>query len=339
MMWGPGVLHLSGGLGSQQVWALNSATDEACWIFRCDRDGVIDNLSFWVTAKAGAARTWDVSIEGINATGYPDSADYGGSSPGTLDSSLAAAGSGIQVAMGTGATVSQGDQIAVRLVPTGTAPDASNNITLRVGSPNYSGNATAPYPLTGTSINNGTSWTFNDDHPCVGIQYSDGSWVFADYDIPGSLSSVTQFDSADSPNEYGACFTLPYAMEVFGVRLAHRGGTLIHPTITLYDSDGSTPLGSAQTWHRTAQNRTTDALWVPVDLNASTTYYIGVTNPSAVTTIGEPWYAILDDATKRAGYPFADGERWSHATRTGAGAWTTMNLHLPMMALYVSGVG
>jgi hypothetical protein len=117
-----------------------------------------------------------------------------------------------------------------------------------------------------------------------------------------------------------------------------RNAALIHPIVTLYDA-ASTQLRQTTVYSPAIADKQMYAGWEPIDLSALTNYFIGVTNPSAVTPFKDPYYFIFQEAAARSAYPLGDGLRWARAHRTGAGAWTVIEEEVPMMALLIDGVG
>lgn len=339
-LWGPGALYSDGSVGPRSTQLFNTANIGVAVRFTVPRAGTIVSVAFNVTAKSGADRTIQARVVGLT-TGVPNTSLHGGSAAGTLSIT----GTGHKtVTLATPATVAVGQQIAVRLDPSGTAPDGANNFTVQLNISGISGDDHLGWPNTCTTADAGVTWALSLGIPVLALLMGDGTYIFADLgDSPqNATTALTSYTSADTPNEYGARFQVPYAMSCVGIRMVHRAaGAALNSTARLYDSDGSTVLGTGV--HYSISGAVSPNVgywhWPAVALSANHNYFIGLTNGSAVTAQKEPYYLTVQAVAEKPAWPMMDGSRWSHATRTGAGAWTVTATRVPLMAVVCDGVG
>jgi hypothetical protein len=337
-LWGPGALGMSGQMGPRATRLFNTANIVAGILFSAPASGVIDSIQFNVSAKTGANRDLQARFVTVDVNGMPTTTQYGGSSAETLTIT----GTGHKtITFATGATVTRGDRLALRLDPTGTAPDGSNNFTVETMRDVYSAVNFQAYPAWVRATDGGTSWTSDGGLVSIGVRYaSGGDWIFADLgDSPTSITTGTAaILSGGSPNEYGAKFTVPYALDVVGVRFANRMNVNTPIEIKLYDS-GSTLLRTERVYPLAGTvNRVALAIWGSAyTLAANTVYRVAMTNLSAVDTVREPYYVTVQSAAQKDAWPFCDGQAWQRTHRTGAGAWTDVATDLPMWALICRG--
>ncbi len=346
LWWGPGAHYGAGNMGVRDTFLCNGSNDWTGIVMMCDRSGDIDQAEFYWTAVLdfGTAVTWNVRIEGVDANGDPDGAAKGGCSTEvlTLGVDILASNTSSAVTFSTPATVSQGDLIALVIWPTGApAPNVINNFTVEQGRELYGGFETFAFPYTVQSTDTGVTWAHGSMAVTMGIRYDDGSWLTPVIgDTPTLITSQVAFNSGDAPNEYGGRFQVPYAMTVVGVRFPMRFYGTIHPTVKLYDA-ASLELASVDIYNTPtgATNRMCYAMFGEVDLSADVNYFIGLFNNDGVTDISEAWKWTFQQDNQRGGWPFMDGLRWAHVSRTGAGAWSVDTGALPAMALCVQAMG
>lgn len=329
IIWGP-----ASGIpvpGTNTVATLNDADNAVAWIFPAPKTGNIDTLSFALSAETGTSPAYNVGLVTVDASGNPTTTAYGGSSAETQ--TFTSTGYKTQT-FGTPAAVTAGDVLAGHIWPTGSAPDGSNSIAV-IGGFNHAGaDFDASLPTTKRFT---TSWaTLGVDIPNFGIKYDDGTWYWGT--ITDS-TNATAFDSADTPDEYGAKFTVPIAMTIAGVRLFEidapaTGDSFV---VKLYDSGGSTlKTGTIDADIDLTSGGLFDVYFTGTEtLAASSTYRIGVTNSSATNTMTVNMLQFGANS-QRAALP--EGASWSKTTRVDAGAWTDDDTMVPQFGLIVTDI-
>lgn len=324
-LWGPitGITQLS--ISMTLTQQLNDADNSAALICQVEKDGTIDHVGVYITALVGNPSAYNVGLVTVDASGLPTTSAYGSSA---IESYDFTATGWHDVTLATPATASAGDVFAIRVWPTGSAPDGSNNVTVRIceGSSSLSG-LRLPQGARYT-----TSWAkLPVAVPSMSYRYSDEAWALT---VASDILAGTPFDSADSPDEYGATFTVPFACTCFGLRVCvtppSAGNTW---TATLYDGDGS-PAATVDSDLDT-NSSFFDVFFDGVSLTADTTYRIGITNSSASATMRVNRISVAAAAT-RAGW--IEGADWQGADRADAGAWTDRDTIIPIMGLWLSDI-
>lgn len=329
LLWGPpGIpIYLPTG-NAPTAAALNDADNSIAMIFVVPKTGTINKICFNVSAFNGTPPAYNVGLVTVDASGNPTTTAYGSSGI----YSWTPGGTGMAwITLSTPATgATAGDVCAVRIYPGASAPDAGNNISVTyVGaSPSH----TYPHIRTFTTVWSAASvGGFG-----IGVQYSDGSVVFAP--VSSTISENIQSDT--TPDELGCLFQVPIKMTCIGsmVGLAAASGGADF-TVKLYDSDGSTLLGS----QAIDTSQMTGAAvkvwphfhWAGAILLPNTDYRLTVLPGEAIFGLSVLQMTVDAAASLAA---FAEGSRWQRTERTDAGAWSQTATKLPMMGLLIADI-
>jgi hypothetical protein len=326
ILWGPaaigGVTTTTTAFGGQ---ALNDADNSAGWAFSLPKDGTVTDVGFFVTAENGTSPAYNCGIVALDSSGNPTTTPYGGSAITTHT----ATGTGWRwVTLSTGATANAGDIAAVRVYPTGTAPDGSNNISV---------SRTSITDDVGTNYAYTAGWINAAGTPPMAIKYSGG-------EIYGmALASAThhvQIRSNTTPDEVGCLFQVPAAMTCTGARFwAHDAGWGASATvdITLYSAADSV-LATATVSDKdfVGNNNAVNVFWDAVNLSAATNYRL-IIKPTVAAggDIYTPKWTFESTAARSA---VPEGARWQYTSRADAGAWTDDNVSVCPMGLWVSDI-
>jgi len=311
---------------------LDAAGEQWAYLFRAPKSGNISTIGFRTgTVTTGAAV--DVRLETVDpATGDPT---------GTLKAANANATQTIldgddntwfDTALTAAAAVSAGDWLAAVI----TAPGG------------FAGTLNLAYGNVYGLINQITQRQYYLDHyvasawtkrlyaPIGRIGYDDATFPF----IPGlcganSLSSYV-YDSADTPDEYGIYFQLPFSARATGwwasVRL--QGDAIAN----LYDSDGSTVLASTILDFDivSSTNMPNGALFAnPQTLAKDTFYRLTLLGNHASNVLRLAYAGVSSTAHWEQMGLSTDVQQTS---RVDGGAWTQDNTAYPMMGLILDQV-
>jgi len=336
MLWGPAAGHAFGPKwnGDISQFSLASASHKVAIIFASPKTGNIDRIAFRIRAFSGVSvgRVSIVSIDGT--TGDPTVTNYGGSSPGSF---TPVANTNFSVALGTIATVTRGDILAVVI---DLSSFTSGAVTIVSGAQAYTIGAdcdSLPY-ITSTT---GGVWTRDENMPAIGIHFDDDDWISAnlgDYDA----IAVTYASGV----EVGFKFQIPFPTSVTGAQFILKSGIGSYTiTVKLYDAaDNVLESVSIDSDTLASLFGILDvdqllAIWFTnsIAIIADTNYRITIQHNGA-SPINMLRHSNLPDANMRAGYPWSDGSRWSWTTRNG-GAWTDDTLKMSMCGLFLDGIG
>ena len=221
------------------------------------------------------------------------------------------------------ATANASDFCAARVWPTGTAPDASNNVSINrdlvMGSVSA---GTAEFP---TSLRYVTSWSLESGPTPFAVQYST-DFIFGNSVEDRVLDDTWQ---NSTPDEIGNLFTLPFTAICRGVRLA-TWGTGGSTVIKLYDSSDNllTSVPSFDADYLDSAELIV-VYWDEITLIEGAQYRItvaGTTDNSGLGTVS--W--IFDTAADRACLP--DGLIFQRTERTNGGAWTNTDTKIALIS-------
>lgn len=309
--------------------ALNAAAAKMASQFSVAKAGTINKAYIFVSSVTGSPPDYVATI--VTVSQGPTTTPYGGSAAQTFTPVLG----WNEITFATPATAVRGDLIALAITTGGTAPDASNYITVSYGS-------CSAFPVLGTPSGykySVTSYYKQSEYSAfvAGLRYSDGSPV-------APLSTVTgdaEVESDTTPDEVGAKFSVPFACKLAGFRVLiyYDHPTLTSCKVTLYDAsdnilaertyteDGN-PLGSRQYiqyW-----------LDAPISLAANTSYRLTIT-----ATRTDYGFYPQEFVPLSATYDLpavAEYSRWQRTERTDGGAWTDTAGRLPLFTLWLSEV-
>lgn len=307
-------------LGSTN-FLIDAAGEKVAGVFQIPKSGTITHLGFSV-GTVTTAETLKVGLETVNASGDPTGTQYGGSAVGTQASP--ASDWFYEVALGTPATATVGDTVAIVVQFNSTIGNLNilgiQSPSTRVGYP-YIDHYTA-------------SWAKNSaTQPTFSVKYNDGTYEYCGL-LPIVLTSTT-YNNGSTPDERALYFSLPFPSAAIGawVHLDLDGAV----DIVLYDSDGSTTIGSfsmvvaerAGTSRRWHYGRFTQG---SVSLSANTAYRLSV-KPTSVTSIILNEFTVLSNAMFDM---LSLGSNGYLSTRTDAGAWTETNTQRPFVGLILN---
>lgn len=336
-LWGPaayGHAYTTVVFGNLTTYALDDADDSVALVFSAPYSGSITDVGIQVTAVVGTPPQYNVGVVTVsNADGYPTANPYGGSAV-TL-ANLTPAGHH-WVTLTTPATTAAGDIIAARVWPNpvGEPPSGAANVSTIIEQCLHN-----PYHM----LPRGHYYTFfwNDAEGLLGnmaVRYSDGT-IFG---LPMTGFNPDFYDSADTPDEVGCVFTLPFGATCYGCRFALSGydGPDNSAIVKLYDSaDGLkasctlTDLDQLGGYSPTYPGEY-EVYWAPVFLSAGT-YRLTVLATNGDLRI-RPYGFTFDSAADRACLPAYDA--WQKTSRTDAGAWTDEDDVQMHMAVWLSAV-
>lgn len=335
--WGPGAGLIARGAGSLSDVVFNDADNAAACIFVAPKDGTIDRILVPVSGKTGTSTTVKINcaVVTVDSSGNPTTTPAGGSA--IVAQTINAFTNSVlnTITLATPATVSAGDLLAAAMWPEGVvAPDASNNITVRVNAALHLAQLPAPADFA-------TAWTRRNATPLLVPRYSDGSYarLFPLNAVAAPVSSA--FNSTSTPDEYGAKFTLPFGCSCDGARVYIRPSAIgVTGVVRLLDSL-DTLLASctiaAGSLGTTGTIDATDVFWDAVALTAGATYRLTLAATHATATLIVPWWPVPDTNAKAA---CPEGANWGATTRVdGAGSWTDTALTLPLgFAIHMSDI-
>ena len=327
-LWGPGAsAQLGATSASVTTLALNDADNSAASIFVAPKDGTTDRIGINVSAIGGTPPAYNLGLVTLDASGNPTTTAYGGSAA----QSVSSFSTGWQwITLTTPATAAAGDRIAARIWPGGTAPDATNNITLR-SRYGLHGNASLPH-----AQEFATAWTKTVSSPMIAVRYSDGT-VAPIWAISASAILTSNFSSSASPDEQGALLTLPFSARCVGARLwLDPNSASCTGTAKLYDVSDTLLASAAFTAAEFQSNSLgfIDVHWDAVSLTKDASYRLThlatSTDTRQVPNLGTP------DTDSKNGVP--EGSRWQQTTRNAGGAWTNTANTVPILALWLDQV-
>jgi hypothetical protein len=324
--------------GSSSI--LDAAGKKAAWIFYPPKTGNIDAIR-WYLYQTTTNGSLDARLETVDpATGFPT---------GTL--------------WGTNTNISRtipsfdfGDKTDVF---TAAAAITDLNIPIAAVLNNVSGNYQMIQALRGSSDDswhigsaylanyNNVAWALGAsvgnqpaNYPCLGVRYSDGSY----YKVPGVLyctPSAVSLNSAPT-TLVGTRLRMPVPVRTWGGYFQATANIGVDWTMRLYDSDGSTVIGSCTgdkdiDWGNIGQMI---RAWSqgPISLLANTYYRMSLHTGSgniAIYTVDFPAAATMDC--------FEGGQDWhktvaASLTPANDAAWTQTLTTKLMMGLVIDGL-
>lgn len=198
-----GMPHLISGAAFFDSILIDAAGEKAAHVFEVPKSGTVSTVRVRVNA-ASDPQTLRVGLYTVDTDGLPTTTAYGGSVYGTATPT---ANSELAVTLGTAATMTRGDRVAVVV-----------EFDSTVGSVNIgrNGNITTLFPY--TALYTG-SWAKNAGGPIVTLGYSDGSYppIFGVLPSLSNYSSQTFNVDTSGFDEYGFVWTAPFAGRLRGV--------------------------------------------------------------------------------------------------------------------------
>jgi hypothetical protein len=320
-LYGPAPYWLGTGASTAHTFPINGAGDEAYTTFVALQSDTVTDYDFAVTSNIGSTDV-DVMISEIDANGRPTGVPAGGGAAESLTISSNGRKTG---AFATPSTLVAGTQYAFLVQWTGN----TGSFAIRTGDGITSGDANRWGDFVGTN-NAGSYGESLSSTIRMGAYYSDGRAVLALTQTFGLAS----FRDSDSPDEYAVKFTVPVSMTINGI-FAAVGGLSASATwdIVLYDTDGTTELGSGSFTQQQVGGRDWSIVMLSSDvtLTPGGSYRVSV-RPSASLFV-TIWRVSYDDLAQRSGWLNVAAEDFEGSTRTNLGAWTDS-----LTAMVVAGV-
>lgn len=326
----------------QTLMTFDGSADRLALITTVPKGGTLTGVEFRTGLVSTAGATFQIQIEGVDASGNPDGTAYQTNANGTVvvatsDDNVWKA---VSINSGTGVTMTKGDPIAVVLTVSSGTPNtviiagAVNGMAFTYG--------TFPYLVQDTG---GGSW--------ARIAAGTNTWCLV-FNYGGTYetllgSTVVHSESAAAIGngaERGLRFQVPWKMRVCGARIRLQNiAAGADFRVRLYDSDGTTILASARSssvdWDgdwtvgTTADNYLDFVFPETPTLSAATTYYVGVHQTTAnAVAISE---ATVSAAGHMNAFPCGSGFYGVNRATGTSGAWTEAQTTRPMVHLWVDG--
>jgi hypothetical protein len=310
------------------VGILDASGEKIAYIFRCPRDGTLDSFEFCLGA-ASNPQDLKVSFQDMDAaTGDADgTADQFRVVPSGSVTANSWIAPGLITSDGTDSgskrTVAAGDMLTCVVEFNSTV----GNVQVRVGRGHHSNHRIAIVRhFTG-------SWALLVTHATMALKYAtDGYVPIGPVDIiPAAARTGLSFNSGSTTNERGLIFQLPMSVGVIGLWASAGpqadGGDY---NLTLYDTDGSTVLGSSLIDGNRRYGGVNvycfTAAFDRVTLAANTTYRMTI-KPSSASNVAVNEVDVTSTALMAA---MPMGANWYRSVKT-SGSWVeTTTSWLPM---------
>jgi len=304
---------------------INAGDRALAWCFNAPKGGVINAVGIYIDAITGNPPAYDVGVYDQAAGGEPDTASpAGGSATQSYDFTVTG---WHWITLGTPATVNVGDWLAAAVKGNvGTPPDGGNFVKVRKRG---FGNVTSPrlmYQQSGY-------WYKERSYGNIAVRYNDGQV----HGVACVNLFATAFDQADTPDELGCKFTLPFDCKCFGASVGFHYEYDGSFEVRLYDAADNVLATTVVSDPDYVRGPGSDGFhgqffFDSVDLTAGLTYRLTVRSTHATGTIGIA--EITFDAEASRDF-MPEGARWEHTDRTDLGAWTDDHDKLPYMALWL----
>lgn len=298
-------------------YILNASGEKLGGIFHVPKTGTINKVGFRTGAVTNA-ETLRVSIQTV-VSGAPSGTLYGGSAAGTQ--SNPAANTFYEVTLGTGATATEGDTIAV------VVEFDSDFGDLEIVAVNVIGNQAFPFVDHYTS-----SWSPAGRIPCMSLGYNDGSYESCDT-IPASSITAINFDSDSTPDEYAMKFNFPFKCRATGMWIL--GDFDYNTDVVLYDTDGTTVIDTV-TIQQSERGVTVPAYTIkrftPRVLNAGATYRLSI-KPATSGASDVTIYKLTMLTSAMMGC-LPGGTNITMSSRTESGTWQEDSTSRIVMGIY-----
>jgi len=288
---------------------IDASGEKAGFVFAVPKTGTIDRVGF-TTRAVTTAQTLRAGLETTDTTNYlPTGTQYGGSAVGTQASP--AANTFYEVTLGTGASATKGDIIAIVVQFDATVGN------LVIGSiDNESGGANTSFPYVAAYT---TSWAkVNTAVGMHSVRYSDGTYEHVGQCVPTSPRDDTFFNNGSAADEIGNRFTLAAPCRVAGI---FSGVNHISAAVDYVLYEGTTALGtiSVPAGLQAASTGYEHFYFSsPLTLSAGTVYRL-VVKPTT-TSNANVREAIMLNAAMLDMLP--GGSDWYKTSRADAGSWT-----------------
>lgn len=316
---------ISGGApGFGNIATLDASGEYAAFVFVAREAMVISHVSFRVGTPAVGSPTATVTIEDLDASGFPSGTPAFGSSSGT--SATISANTNVLVALGASATIAKGTFFCVKITyASGTSfiPAEISN----TGTPFLTNN---PYRV----VNTGAPTKGVLNGAVLGL----GSSSTTFYQLPGTipLSAITNgsFNNTNSAKR-GLRFTLPFNCRIIGIRWYNSNNTGDYNAV-LYNDAGTELSSSSTAFDGDAGSASANAACQiyfdnAVSGSAGTTYRAAI-EPSSATNVNVTTMTLVSSSYRGA----SPAGTTAHYTTFASGSWTdTATDQLPIMDIII----
>lgn len=313
----PPMLGLAGGLMFGDL-ILDAAGEKAAAIVQVPKTGSIAEIGFRVGAVTTSADL-KVGLYTVDASGNPTTTAYGGMVAGVQATPTAS--TAYTVALGTAATATAGDIVAVVIE----FNSAAGNLRINDFRGTSSNSQQFPYTALFT-----TSWSKSTATPITWLKYSDGSYSFMPGVLPAATSAELSFASNNATqDEVALRFRLPVPSRLAGfggviAQLANFDAVLYEDTTALLTySLAASQVASSLRYPRVHKFPT------PYVLAANTTYRLAL-KPTTTTNITVAHYDVAAAAVFNQ---VEGGPDFHWSQRVDAGAWTDTVTRRPFIWL------
>lgn len=309
---------------SNSVGLIDAAGEKVAVIFQVPKTGTIDRLLFR-TAGVTTSQSIDVALQGVSAAdGFPDGANFGGSTPGAQ--ATLAANTMYEVTLGTSATVTLGNIVSMVLSWTSTV--GSMNMAAANGTRDT--NVGLPYVALFTA-----AWAKQADAnltSIVGVRYSDGTYAWVGGVLGGTVNT-NAFNTGSIPDEIGMKYVLTAPMRCGGFWAITNPAAAATFDAILYNSSdvvqASVSVDPDQL-HGTGAPKLINMRWAPVSLAIGS--YRFVLKPTSANNITVAEWVVALNAQLNCN---PGGANCYKTSRTDAGAWTDSDVtQSPSMGLW-----
>ena len=312
-------------IGSLGGYALDDSNDAESLLLIIPKDGTISEIGLLVTEVVGSPPDYNFALTTVDSSENPTQTAYGGSSIEVFNP--VSTGWKWQ-ALGTDATASEGDLVAIHIWPGATPPTTSNCIDVSNDVLDY-------FPLFPQGKQFATSWSNRGGPISMAVKYNDGS-IYG-YPIDEGIQNI--FDSLDSPDEVGCKFIFPFDAVCFGFRIFIADGSPDADfDAILYDSSNNILKSrSVSDPNMFAFFSAVDFWFDNINLYKDLTYRLVIksTNTTLTVTVGGLRFPSL---TEKGTKTMVGLNNWSKTERTDGGSWTDTDTQVMWMALWLNDI-
>lgn len=283
---------------------IDAAGEYVGFVFRVPKTGSIRTIHFR-TGAVTTSQTLNISIVTVDGSGIPTSTAYG--SMVAVTQASPAANTSYSVTLGTDATATEGDLVAVKI-----------QFDSTVGSLNIQafgfGVGTCYAVLNGTK---------NASTPVCAIEYSDGSYepIIGMFPATGGVASSSFNSTTGTFDEWALRVSFPYKVRLRGVRIGMSAAAGADFEIINYDGTsavtGMTLTVDGDSLQGTGNRENVFMFTTTEELAANTTRYLSI-RPTTANNVTLNNFTLPEaDA-----WDMVDGNLgWSLAKRLNQGSW------------------
>lgn len=333
------VMVSASGTPAFTTFQLDANNDAVEFIFQADEADTITHLGFRYGARTGTPPTYRISLQGVDASGFPDGTIKGGGSPAsatfTPPASTAWDGTWQWVALSNAYTCTRGELLAMVIDYSSGTIDGSNRSSFTVLVTMFSDRTMFPY-----SIQNAAT-VRTKQQACPPFGYKSSTHI---YGIPIETTVATTFTNGSTPDERGLFFEIPTdwcsTYKVVGmqwrgtsqsaagtvlIQLLQTDGTVLQD-VTM-DSDQTAANAANSATHRARFNESSLAT-----LTAGTRYYLTIA-PQENVAVGIHFFGV-DTADEWEPFPLS--WRCGYVHRTNGASTTEDELQRPVINLVLA---